>query len=355
MLVGAAGLAVIGLVLYLTVRLATGGFSSGYSLDARFASAGQGLIAGSDVKVRGVRIGQVQSVRLAGGRALVTLHIDDGVRVPASASAAVRPVSLFGPKYVELIPGAGERTGPWLAPGATVTQTTSAVELGDILARSYPVLTAIDPQELAIVVDTLAQGVEGMGPQLGDTVVNGRRVADMLAARSPDIASMIDNFAGVAGQVAPRSPRLVDALRDLDVLGPDLARRSGQLAGLLDGTTRVAGDFGEVLNANAPRVAGGVDGTARLLAAAVHDPPEVPRFVDALQTFFGILSNVIRVRLPDGTWASVGHSVSSNNPCYSFGGACGGPGGGGPPPPSPPPLPPVPSTLPPVTLPPGIG
>ena len=354
MLVGLGGLAVICLVLYLTVRLATGGFSSGYELRARFAVAGQGLIPGSDVKVRGVRVGEVRSVRLTGtDTALVTLHMQDNVHVPLTATAAIRPVSLFGPKYVDLIPGRDEPHGPYLAAGATLTRTSSAVELGDILARSYPVLAAIDPQELATVVDSLAQGVEGMGPQLSDVLVNGRRVGDMLAARSPDIQSMIGDFGSVAGEVAPRAGRLVVALRDLGVLGPDLAGRTGQLAGLLDGATRVAGDFAEPLAANAAVIRSGVDGTARLMAAAVHDPPEVPRFVDALQTFFGVLSNVIRVRLPDGTWDSVGHSVSSNNPCYSLGGACGGPGGGGPPPPSSPPLPPVPPLppLPPPTVP----
>ena len=66
------------------VKCAFGAFDGGYELVADFDAAGQGLIEGSDVKVRGVNIGHVavdRAASTAGPR--VTMFIDDGDDVPA--------------------------------------------------------------------------------------------------------------------------------------------------------------------------------------------------------------------------------------------------------------------------------
>ena len=50
------------------------------------------------------------------------MDVQPGVRLPSSTVAAVEPASVFGPKFVDLRPGAGEATGPYLAAGAVITR-----------------------------------------------------------------------------------------------------------------------------------------------------------------------------------------------------------------------------------------
>src|SRR3546814_14826875 len=73
----------------------------GYELSGRFDAAGQGLLPGSDVKVRGVNIGEVDGIRLVDGAAEVTLRIHDGEQVPVDATAIIRPKTLFGEKFID--------------------------------------------------------------------------------------------------------------------------------------------------------------------------------------------------------------------------------------------------------------
>src|SRR3546814_21005407 len=89
----------------------------GYELSGRFDAAGQGLLPGSDVKVRGVNIGEVDGIRLVDGAAEVTLRIHDGEQVPVDATAIIRPQTPFGDKYVDIEPGDADESGPLPADG----------------------------------------------------------------------------------------------------------------------------------------------------------------------------------------------------------------------------------------------
>jgi hypothetical protein len=158
------------------VKWSFGEFDDGYRIRADFAAAGQGLIEGSDVKVRGLDVGHVEAIELRDGRALVTLFIDDGHAIPSrSSSFTIRPKTLFGEKFVDVVPGPEETTGPYLAEGDEVPRffdegapmpdevlrdregralrSAGGFELEQVLADAYPILQAIDPQDVRIVLE----------------------------------------------------------------------------------------------------------------------------------------------------------------------------------------------------------
>ena len=85
----------------------------GARLTAHVGSAGQGLTTSSPVKLRGVTVGQVAAIDLdPSGGAIVTLRMNPGFKVADTVTAAVNPESVFGPKFVDLIPGGHESAGP---------------------------------------------------------------------------------------------------------------------------------------------------------------------------------------------------------------------------------------------------
>jgi len=130
-----------------------------YQLNASFTAAGQGLLPGSDVKVRGVDIGRVRNIRLRDGRALVRLDIRNAQRLPTTSSATVRPKTLFGEKFVDIDPRGGDGTGPYLRDEATIVDTVGGFELERVLSDLYPVLKAVKPEELTVILDSLAQAL----------------------------------------------------------------------------------------------------------------------------------------------------------------------------------------------------
>ena len=84
------------------VRLANGDFAGDYTLSGTFPRAGEGLHPGSAVVFRGVQVGRVSTISLYQNQARVTVLIEPSFKVPATATATIEPVNLFGAEQVSI-------------------------------------------------------------------------------------------------------------------------------------------------------------------------------------------------------------------------------------------------------------
>jgi phospholipid/cholesterol/gamma-HCH transport system substrate-binding protein len=106
---------------------------SGYPLKAQFSSIG-GLTVGSDVKLGGVVIGHVTDEHLdtTTYAAIVTMDIDNDIKVPSDTSASITSDGLLGGNYVSLSPGGSDTM---LAAGQSFAVTQSAINIEDLLGK----------------------------------------------------------------------------------------------------------------------------------------------------------------------------------------------------------------------------
>ena len=101
-----------------------------YKVTATFSRI-DGLLEESDVRMGGVRIGQVASARLNENyRAVVTMNIDQNVRLPLDTSAAIHTDGLFGTKFIELEPGGEE---DFIEDGGRIDMAQSSVVVEELL------------------------------------------------------------------------------------------------------------------------------------------------------------------------------------------------------------------------------
>lgn len=124
------GLAVLG---YLSISI--GGLKllpkDSYRVTARFANVGD-LKVRAPVKVAGVTVGRVTSIRLNDFFGETELAIERGVRLPRDSIASITTAGLLGDAFVSLSPGGAEQD---LADGARITQTEPALNVADLLGR----------------------------------------------------------------------------------------------------------------------------------------------------------------------------------------------------------------------------
>lgn len=118
--------------------------SAGIALTARFDRI-DGLAAGADVRLAGVKVGQVVAQRIDPETflAVLTLRVDAGLRLPSDTSAEIQSEGLLGGKYVALVPGGSERI---LRDGQEITITQSAVSLESLLGRFIFSVTEMNQQ-----------------------------------------------------------------------------------------------------------------------------------------------------------------------------------------------------------------
>ncbi|MDE0205346.1 MAG: outer membrane lipid asymmetry maintenance protein MlaD [Candidatus Tectomicrobia bacterium] len=98
---------------YLSIELARVQFFGGnmYTLTAVFPTV-SGLRNGATVEIAGVTVGHVQSVKLDGFDAVVTMRVRKDVELSNDAIVSIRTRGLIGEKYLRVSQGADERSIP---------------------------------------------------------------------------------------------------------------------------------------------------------------------------------------------------------------------------------------------------
>lgn len=107
--------------------------TGGYTLNAKFDHI-DGLPVGADVRMAGVKVGSVLAERIdpESYLAVVTLSVQNDIKLPKDSSAVITSQGLLGGDYLSLSPG-GDST--MLQPGQTITVTQSSVSLEQLLGK----------------------------------------------------------------------------------------------------------------------------------------------------------------------------------------------------------------------------
>ncbi len=106
---------------------------SGYPLTARFSSI-DGLETGSDVRIGGVKVGQVTDIAIDPETylAMVKLTVAPEIKIPTDSVASITTEGLLGGKYVGLEPGVSDNM---LKPGGLITHTEASVSLEGLIGK----------------------------------------------------------------------------------------------------------------------------------------------------------------------------------------------------------------------------
>ncbi|TDD91769.1 MCE family protein [Actinomadura darangshiensis] len=320
---GAALLAAAGLASYLAARDTHPG--STY-LRATFGRAGEGLDDRSDVKIRGVRVGQVASIRLTPeGRALVRIRLDHGVRAPATAEAAISPLSAFGPKYVDLRPGRDEGSGPYLSDGDSIAKTSDPQDLTDVAAPTVDLLDALGPDDVATIMRSLGTGLDGRGDELARLVDDSAGLLGLGARRSGDLGSIIGDGGALAGTAAEHGDEIGGIADDLNLVAPSIAGDPRQFGRLLDGLHESARTLNRIL-ASDPEAAGRVIDSVTPAAGVLHRYRDYfPDLISSSGLILTQLTGIANIPGPHGTLLSrvTIHINPSTALCDSLPGVCG--------------------------------
>ncbi|WP_405754462.1 MCE family protein [Streptomyces sp. NBC_01020] len=252
-LAGVVFIVVPALLIWLSIAVYQKDFTDSATVRVDTDTVGSEMHLNADVKLRGVVIGQVRGISSDGGGARLTLAIqpDKLGQVPSDVTAQMLPTTLFGERYVALVPPAHASTRA-LKAGDTIPQDRSrnAIELEQVLDHVLPLLTAVEPQKLSATLTAVSQALSGRGQQLGDTFVTLDTYLRKLNPQLPTLNRDIAELVKVTKVYSDAAPDILSALTDFTTTSSTLAEKQAELAGLYGTTTRTAQDVTAFLQQN---------------------------------------------------------------------------------------------------------
>src|SRR5215468_4470213 len=287
-LVGVVFLLVFALLVWLSVALYNKQFTPVAMVTLYTGAVGNEMHPGADVKIRGVPVGEVRQISANGTGAKLELAIEPSMvpQIPANVTALMVPTTLFGERYVDLVMPASPAPAR-LTAGTVITQDRSAnaVELEKVLNDLLPLLRASEPDKLSITLTALAQGLQGHGQELGQTLVAANAYLHDYNQHLPALDTDIKRLAVLARNLNQSAPDLIQALTDFTVTSQTFAAERASVSALYASVTTASQDLTSFLDANSSNIIQlNADSVASLQILARYSP-EFPCALKDLANF----------------------------------------------------------------------
>lgn len=245
-----------------------------------------GVYDQSDVRVLGVRIGQVTDVVPEGDKVRIEMEYDAKYELPADAKAVVVAPSIVSDRYVQITPA--YTGGQVLADGSSLDldRTEVPLELDEIYANLDELNRALGPEgankngALSDLISVSADNLEGNGEMLGATLEDFSQMVETLAEGREDLFGTIGNLQQFTTTIANSDSTVREFNTDLADVADQLAGEREDLARAVQQLSIALGDVAVFVRENRESLTTNVTELAELTKVLVDNQVALEEFLD---------------------------------------------------------------------------
>lgn len=244
------------------------------------------IYEGSDVRVLGVPVGQVDSVSPAGTDVVVTMSYDADVKIPADAKAAIVAPSIVGDRFVQLTPV--YTGGEVMADGAVLEDDRTAVplELDQIYSSLDDLTVALGPTganrdgALSDLLETTAANFGGQGAKFHQTIEDFGRLSDTLDDNKEELFGSARKLEGFINTLATNDKTVRRFNQSLAGASSMLAGERQELSASLRNLATALGQVGSFVKENRDVLGRNIKGLNRVSQVLVKRRDQLDRILD---------------------------------------------------------------------------
>ena len=235
--VGLLGLAVLLALALNFQRLPLVGGGDTYR--AEFSDA-SGLQVGEEVRVAGIKVGQVTDIELDGAKVVVEFTVKD-VTLGDETTAGIEVKTLLGQHYMSLSP-AGSDT---MDEGDTIPMARTSTPLNVVPAfqRLTEQTSRIDTAQVTKAFDAIAEVLDTTAPEVKGTLSGLARLSHSISSRDDEIERLFARANRVTGVVAARDQELGELLTASDQVLAVLNARREVIRRVIVGTRELSDEL----------------------------------------------------------------------------------------------------------------
>ncbi|GAA1539951.1 MCE family protein [Nocardioides humi] len=262
---------------------------------ASFSEAG-GLKEKDEVRIAGVRVGQVTSMELDGNAVKVAFKIRTDTPFGDQTRADIKVKTILGSMYLSLDPaGSGQ-----LAKGAVipVERTSSPYDVVEAFTGLAETSADIDTDQLASALTTLADLTRNTPEEFRAALDGLSSLAETVASRDDEINSLLKNLNRVSTVLDSRDDDIVALMKDADSLFTALLQRKAQIHRLLVSTTKLSKKLTRLIKESRADLKPALDHLDSVLQVVKKNEDNLEESIHLMAPFYRVFAST----LGNGPW-----------------------------------------------------
>jgi phospholipid/cholesterol/gamma-HCH transport system substrate-binding protein len=275
-------------------------FKQAYEVKAYFSDA-IGLANDNQVRVAGIKVGQVTGIELQGDRVLVSMDIENNTKIPEDATAQIKLATLLGTKFVNIDGAQGG--GPYLSDGDTIPleHTSVPYEIFQAANEGTSVLEGLNGPRLNKLLEELTKIVKTSRSEIGSALAGLNELGTGLNAKESDLKSLLagaDDLTRLLSNEGDDINRLIDSS---NTVLATLAQKREEVQSLLSSTRLMAGELASLIHthrAQLDSILGNLHNALVVLHRNVED-------IDVALSYAGASTKYFAKIFTQGRWGDI--------------------------------------------------
>jgi len=261
-----------------------------------------GLAAGQEVRIAGVRVGEVGQIGLAGDRvhAEVEFTVLKTSVLTAGTRATIKYRNLVGERYIALTQEAGGAAP--LKDGAVLglDRTQSALDLTVLFNGFKPLFAALSPKDVNELSANIISVLQGEGGTVNSLLARTASLTSTLADRDEVIGRTIGNLNAVLGTVDEHDAALKELIDQLQRFISGLAADRKTIGASLTNINSLTAETADLLKVTRPSIKADIS-QLRALGQNLNKPANTATFEKFLSNSPGKINTITRTATY-GSW-----------------------------------------------------
>ncbi|MHB2021788.1 MAG: MCE family protein [Mycobacteriales bacterium] len=253
------------------------------------------LATGNDVRLAGVKVGQVDSIDLHGTVVQVGFRVK-GVTLGRDSTAAIKIKTLLGEMYVALT-----SSGPGSLPGGAViplSRTSTPFNVPTAFIGLAQHIQAINTGQLAKAFDTLATTFQNTPPEVKSSLVGLERLSATIATRDAAVTALLQHANVVTGELAARDAQVRRLINDGALILQTVDQQAAVIHALLINTSTLATQLTALVQENRAVITPALDNLHSVITILQKDQAQLVNSFHLIAPFVRDFTNT----LGNGEW-----------------------------------------------------
>lgn len=265
---------------------------AGARYTAKFSEAA-GLKPGNEVRVAGVKVGEVDGVKLNGDRVDVTFKVNN-TWIGDQTQASIQIKTILGQKFLSLNPRGSEPADP----ETPLTDTVAPYDVIEAFSAAANQIEDFDNDQLAESMRVLSDAFSGTAGTTGPALDGLARLSNTIASRDQEVQKLLAATKDTSKILADRNEEFVRLIGGAGQLLDELNNRQRSISALLASTTSLGDSLTGIVRDNEEQIGPALDALKGVNDLLKRQNQNIRDTIKYMAPFYRLYANV----LGNGRW-----------------------------------------------------